>query len=231
MKGIDADPNAPESLKKIVNSVLDVIDNTVKQGRTDIGATVVLAPESFRFVSGVRVADGRALAEAFQQLFELARHDPHVPEVKFYAARHHDVDLHTFTVPIAEREKDTRKMLGEQLDVVVGTGTESLYFAFGPGSEELLKTVIDRSLANGEQPVPPVHLRVALKPLLRFLASIDTDDPKRRAMAAIIEQSRGGDEVSLTINPIDNGIGCRLQIDEGVLEVLGKVSQKPAGGF
>ena len=88
LRGIDRDPNAPEAIKDIVTGVLDVIERTVKEGRTEIGASVVLAPNSFQFVAAARVADGRALADAFQKLFELARQQPDVPDVKFYADKH-----------------------------------------------------------------------------------------------------------------------------------------------
>ena len=32
----------------------------------------------------------------------------------------------------------------------------------------------------------------------------------------------------LTVTPLENGFGCRLQIDEGVLEMLGKTAE-PSG--
>jgi hypothetical protein len=47
-------------------------------------------------------------------------------------------------------------------------------------------------------------------------------------MAEIIGQARGGDSISLTVTPLEHGIGCRLLVDEGVLEMLGKTAQ-PAG--
>jgi hypothetical protein len=50
-------------------------------------------------------------------------------------------------------------------------------------------------------------------------------------MAEIIQAARSGDGISLTVSPLENGIGCRLQIDEGVLEMLGKSAQPAGGGF
>ena len=102
-------PSAPAALKDIVNGVLDVVDRTVQEGASEIAASVVLAPKSFRFVAGVHVADGRALADAFQKLYELAKQQPDVPEVKFFADKHRDIDLHTLTVPISERDEDSAR--------------------------------------------------------------------------------------------------------------------------
>ncbi len=225
MKGMDTDPNTPEAVKEIASSVLDVVDQTVRQGKTDVGATLLLAPESFKFVAGVRVADGHALADAFQRLFELAKHQPNVPEVNFFAEKYRDLDLHTLVLPIAESDKDARKILGQNVDITIATGPESLYFALGKGSDTLLKKVADRSAENGEQKVAPVQLRVALKPIMNFLASVDKENLKQSAMAEVIEQASGGDGILLRVQPIDGGIGCRLEIEEGVLELIGKVSQ------
>ncbi|MHB0957942.1 MAG: hypothetical protein ACYC6N_09865 [Pirellulaceae bacterium] len=222
LKGIDRDPQAPAAMKEIVNGVLDVLDRTVREGKTEIGASVVLAPKSFQFVAALRVADGRALADAFQKLFDLARQQPDVPEVKFYADKHRDVDFHTLTVPVSERDADTRQVLGEELDVVIGTGPQCLYFALGEAGDELLKQAIDKSVEAGEQTVLPAQLSVAVKPLTAFLSSLDATAEKPRKMAEIIAAARGGDEISLTATPVEHGIGFRLQIEAGVLEMLGK---------
>ncbi len=68
LKGIDRDPNAPAALKDIVNGVLDVVDQTVQEGKSEIGASVVLAPNSFQFVAGRtrgrRSSPGRRISES-----------------------------------------------------------------------------------------------------------------------------------------------------------------------
>ena len=68
------------------------------------------------------MADGAALAAAFQKLIELARNEPGVPEVRFHAENQRGIDLHTFSVPIPDSGNEVRKVLGDELAVVVGTG-------------------------------------------------------------------------------------------------------------
>ena len=152
LRGIDADPNAPESVKDIVTKVIDVVDQTVREGKTDTGATLVLGPATFNFVGGVRVADGQTLANAFQQLFALAQHEPDVPRVNFYASTYKHLDLHTLSLPIAKDDEDARKLLGSHVDITMATGPEQLYFALGRENDEVLKQVIDqcRKLAPKE---------------------------------------------------------------------------------
>ncbi len=225
-KGIDEDPKAPESLKGIVNSVLGVVEATVLQGKTDIGATLLLASKSFKFVGGVRVADGHALASAFQDFFELVKNEPDVPEAHFFAGKHDDLDLHTLSLPIAPEEKVARQVLGEDLDITIATGPEQLYVAIGKENAKLLETVADKSKENGEQVVLPLRLYVALKPIMRYLASLDEKDEKLQGFANVIEQAQGGDGIEFTVKQIDHGIGCRLEIQEGVLELAGKAARE-----
>jgi hypothetical protein len=223
---MQADPNTPPQLEKIFAQFADVVEQSVRTGRFDLGSAVVLAPQSFAFVGGGRIAEGRQLAEAFQQLVELARNEPGVPDVQFNADRHQGVDFHTFSVPIDDEEDDSaRRALGDTLPVVIGTGQESLYLAFGANCTDLLKRVLDASAEKGTTPVPPLDFRVATKPLLDFLASVD-DDPKLSQLAETLEQASDTDEVSITITPTTNGFTCRIEIEEAVLKMLGRASRE-----
>ena len=229
LKGLEQDAQTPAALKDIVDQVLQVVDKTVEEGKAGAGASVVLAPKSLKFVAGVHVSDGRALAKAFQDLFELARQQPSMPDVKFYADKIGEIDLHKFTVPISDSDEDARKILGDKLDVVVGTGPQCLYFAFGDLSDQLLKKVVDASAASGSQALPPARLQVAVRPLAAFLASLDTKDDKLNKMAEAIEAASGGDAISLGVLTFENGLGCRLVVEEGVLEMLGKSAATTGG--
>lgn len=206
-----------------MNKVLDVVDETIEDGQMDVGGTVVLGPRSLMFVGGGYVADGKALAEAFQRVIELAKNEPDVPDVKFNADEHRGVSFHKLTIPIPDNDKDTRKVLGENLDVVIGTGDNCLYLALGAGSDELLKKVIDKSAENPALAVPPAQLRVALKPLIRFLASVNEDEKLTR-LAESLDETSGGDQLLIAINAVENGIRYRLEVQEGVLQLLGKAS-------
>lgn len=226
LQGIDADPAAPESLKHIVTSVLDVIQRTVEEGKTDGGATLVLAPQSFNFVGGLRVADGQALADAFERLFELAKNEPDVPEVNFYAKTYKKLDLHTLQLPVADDDKDARKLLGPHIDMTIATGPEQLFFALGPEGEDLLEAVIEQAERSGARKVPLVDLRVALKPVMNYLASLEKENKRQQALAKFLKRAPGGDTIRLKVQSVENGIGCRLEVEEGVLALLREASEK-----
>ena len=98
-----------------------------------------------------------------------------------------------------------------------------MYLALGAGSDELLKKVIDKSAENPALAVPPAQLRVALKPLIRFLASVNEDEKLTR-LAESLDETSGGDQLLIAINAVENGIRYRLEVQEGVLQLLGKAS-------
>jgi hypothetical protein len=95
--------------------------------------------------------------------------------------------------------------------------------ALGTGSDELLKKVIDESAENPARAVPPAQLRVAIKPLIRFLASV-SDDQYVLQLAESLGETSGGDQLLVAVNAVDNGVQYRLEVQEGVLQVLGKAS-------
>ena len=88
-----------------------------------------------------------------------------------------------------------------------------------------------RLMHIGAQPVPPVQVRSAARPLMAFLASLDPTRDKPARMAEAIHSARGGDEVSLTVTPCPNGFDCRLLVEEGILEMLGKTDRTSEDGF
>ena len=61
------------------------------------------------------------------------------------------------------------------MDVVVGTGEQSVYLAFGKNPQQALEKVLDRSQENANQEMLPAEMSVALKPILRFAAALDSN--------------------------------------------------------
>lgn len=224
-QGLNEDPSTPADIKETIDDILDVVARTLRECQADVGATLMLAPASFRFVGGARVADGQALANALQQLWEQARQDPEVPPVHFFAGRLEGLDLHTLNLPIAATDQDARRLFGEHLEMTVATGPEQLYVALGPGSDGLLKEVVARSAELGSQKVSPLHLRVALMPVMRFLASIEPDAGKQRSLTAVIDQAQGGDVIDLVVQPVQDGLELRVSVEDGVLGLIGAASR------
>jgi hypothetical protein len=226
MKGIDQDGNLSndderQSAKAIVNQLLDVAEATVKAAKMDCGATLVLKPGALGFVAGGFVADGEKLADAVKKLAGLAaKKDPNFPGVNFDAETYEGVTFHTAKIPVRTPNEQVRTILGDPMELVIGTGKQCAYVAFGKDPSRLLKNILDASAADSGKNLPPSQLRVSMSPVLAFVAAADANPQVKAALEAAKEYA-GSDAISLTSTPIKNGCAVRLEVEEGVLKAIG----------
>ncbi len=218
--------------KEAAGTVLDLLQKTVESGKLDGGAAVLLGEEQLTMVAGGHVAGAKDLEATFRKLVDVAREkDPNFDkvEVKFNAEKHGDVTFHVLTGPVDEPE--AARVLGEKADIVLGLGTDSLYVAIGNKGIETLKQVIDKSAADAGKSVPPMQLNVALAPILKFAAA-QGDDPVVAALAAISERFADNDKVKFVEESVPNGVNIRVEIEEGVLKLIGETVKlmQGAGG-
>ena len=227
---IDKDDDLPSdearaTAKEIVGSLMDVLQKTVENGKLNGGAVLQLAPQNINFVAGGLVADGKSVEQDLKRLVELAKQSKDNPgvEVKFDVGTHGGVTLHTITVPVPAREEEARKVLGEKMLTVVGTGATSIYVAFGNDSLELLKQVIDASTA-GTGATSPMTLNVSLAPIMAFAASVD-DDPIVAGLAEALKNGQGKDHIAISSKAIERGVAYRVEVEEGVLQLIGRAAK------
>jgi len=224
---LDNDDDIPndelrELAKKFVDSMVDILDATVETGTVNGGAAVVLSADTVQFVAGGFVADGNAVEKELKKLVKLAKEaetGAELDNVKFNAEKHKDVNLHTFSVPIPEDEQDARRVLGDRLDVVVGTGPQSAYVAFGKDCIDLLKKVIDASAE--ENSALPMSLTISVGKILEFATTFGVD-PAVAEMAAMLKDSAGKDTIAMTAKALERGIRYRFEIGEAVLGLIGQ---------
>ncbi|MFT5523522.1 MAG: hypothetical protein ACI9G1_001764 [Pirellulaceae bacterium] len=229
---IDNDQNVEneemrKSIKEVLNALFDVVQQTVESGKTNGGAALVLKPQEVTFVGGAFIADGIALEGIFKKLAELGKNEPGFPDVKFNAENHAGVNFHTMRVPVPDEE--ARDVLGDNLDIVVGTGAKSVYFAFGAGADSTLKQVIDTSAAQAGQKGSPLEIKVALQPIIEFMAA-NEQNPINDALLVAIKEANGKDKVLLEAKAIENGVHYSFKIEEGVLKLIGAGAASSLGG-
>jgi hypothetical protein len=234
LKDIDNDPNLDAAnrgtKKEVLGSMLDALTKTLAGGKLDGGAVLVLEDKSVDFAVGGLVADGKEIEDSFKRLIELAKNEPEFPTVKLNSGSHAGIAFHSITAPIPDSEKDARDILGDKVNIILGTGPKAVYLSFGKNAESLVKQVIDKSAQDGSKAVPPMQLNVALLPILKFAASVDANNEIVTEMIKVLEKS-GKDKVNLTSQPIKNGGNVRIQAEEGVLQIIGAAAQKAAQQF
>ena len=223
-----ADDQERKRAEKIVGQFLDLFESTVKLGKTDAGAVLMLQPDAMNFAVGGLISDGKKLADAVKQLAKFAQEkSSEVPEIKFDAQTYEGVTFHTVAIPLPGSQEPAQKLLGDTLQLIIGTGAKSAYLAAGKEPETLLKQVIDKSKADADTKLPPAEFMVALTPIVETVAAI-LDNPQVKGVLDILKQAEGKDRILIRTDPSERGVVCRLELEGGVLRVLGDVARAVA---
>jgi hypothetical protein len=218
--------------KQLVDSLVDVILETVEAGQVDGGLAMLSEPNAATFVAGAAVADGAKLDKVLRDLAQTAvAESPDLAQaIKLDAATHEGIKLHTLSIPVPPGDNRDRivEMVGENLDVVVGTGPKSVYLGAGRDAMAKLKTAIDQSKADAGKEVSPMRISVALPALAQFVAAVSDDErvQQQSGMVGMFLQQAGTDgHVTVTTRPVPNGVCQRLEFESGLLKTLGAMSQ------
>jgi len=227
---------ARDVLKSACDDFLDSFRSTIQAGVMDGGMVLTLAPDALTLVVGGFVGDTEKVESGLKKIADLAKEEPDFPGVQWDASKHADIDFHTLSVPIPESETEPRQMFGDDVEMAVGIGEQSVFFALGRDCLDAVKRVIDVSAANPEKPVPPMEFTIALGQVMEVVASFaDDEDRQQLEMIAsmLAEETTGRDHVRMVVQPIPNGQRVRIEVEEGVLRAIGMAvmaaQAQPAG--
>lgn len=228
------DEGSKQLAKEMLGEVFDALQATLESGKIDAAATLDLSDKSMALVVGAYVVEPGKLEDALHKFAKLAESKPEFPGIKFDADKHGDIRFHTTSIPVPQ-DKSMAKVLGENLDVAVGIGPQSVYLALGTDSLARLKSLIDKSKAASATELPPFQLNVALAPVFQFATAMqeEEDRDKLKVWSDELAKADGKDKVSLVIKPQEAGITIRLEAEEGVLRLLaniGKMATAAGGG-
>jgi hypothetical protein len=230
------DKDELDKAKKMVNELMDVIQATIEKRTIDAALGLKLAPNAATLVAGAQVADAAKLDSLFRQLVEqVIKQQPDAASmIKVEVEKTSGLTFHSATMPVEEIPNADAQVLkqifGDNIDVAIALGEGKAYVAAGRGAMEALKKAIAGSAAN--KVVLPMQLVVDLEPIVRFIGSVARQD-QVKAMAAKIEnllsQTRGKNDLIVTSQPIPNGKKVRIELQEGVLKVLGSIPRLSGG--
>ena len=229
--------NLPEDqlklAKQIIGDLMDVLEKTIDNKKSDGGMVLLLDPEAVTVVVGSVIADGAKLESTLKLLAaEVQKDSPELSKMfKLDAETHDGVRFHVLNIPVPERE--LVPMVGETLEVVVAIGDDRVYLAGGRNAAATLKKVMDGSKATPEGDAPPLSISISATPVAKFIAAVaDEDQVKMMAgtIAGMLQATGGKDHVTITSTSISNGVRMRVTIEEGILKVIGTVSQMMGPG-
>lgn len=226
-----SDPSKPEQ-KQIVDKLFPLLQDTVASGQVDKGVSVVLKPDALTVVAGGNVVNDGRLEDIAKLIVEAVKKDHPAKAaeidnwVKLGVDKYAGVVLHTVSIPIPADAKDRDKLvslIGETLEVVIGTSNDSAYIAAGRNPMDALKKAIEQSAAAVSKSVPPLEISVSLAKVADFVAVVGKphERPQAKKFADALKQSPSQDHAILRAQPIENGIQYRLEIEPGVLKAIG----------
>jgi len=221
--------------KEFVGGLLEVIQETVASGRADGAVSLLLGADAATLVAGRYIANGPKLEETLNKLVDAARQED-AALVDQVLKRNVDeflgVRFHSLSIPIpqdAQHRDQVVQLVGQNLEVVVGIGKQSVYLAAGKDALKTLKKAVEQSAAGGPQPATPLELSLALGQLAKFLAETGQGEQKQRALKAVetLKDAAGKDHVKLVAVPIERGLKLRLELEQGVLKIIQSIPKQP----
>jgi hypothetical protein len=212
---------------QLLGDVFDVLQKTVESKQSDGGLMLMLDPAALTLVAGGTIADGAKLEKVAKQLVdEIKKSDPETAKsIKLNAETYEGIRFHTFSMPTPE--PSMVPFVGDTLDAVVGIADDKVLLAVGRDAAKTLKQVIDGSKAAAGKEVPPMRLTIAATPIAKFAAkAADLEDNVKATAAMLVgalEKAGGKDHITITATPIAKGIRVRLEVEEGLLKLLGSM--------
>lgn len=218
-----SDEATKKAAKDLVDQLFDIGDSAIKSGRLDAGAALILDPKALTFAAGGYLPDGAAVEKTFKKFVELGQADPNFPPVKFDVETYKDVRFHNMSIPMTDAQG--KQLFGDNLDVYLAVGDHRAYLAFGKGSIELLKKVIDKSAADVAETLPPFQANVALTPIVDFVNTVQPGNPAVGMISQILAGTAGKDHLKIHTKTVENGGIVRIEAEEGVLKVFGMAAK------
>lgn len=232
MKEIEKDddldsPEARRAAKEMLGAAMDIFAATIKTGKMDGGASVVLKPGEVSMLGGFHVADGKDIEKILRDAAELAKEEPDFPGIKFNADKTaNGVSFHTMSVPVPEDE-EARTILGDTLEMAVGTSADSAYIGFGKGCVAKMKAIINSQ--TKQKSVPPFQMTMSLTPIMEFVGAME-DNPLIASVTEALKESGNKDHVKIHGLPVKNGFTYRMEMEEGIIRAIGAGAEIANGG-
>ncbi|MCA9197584.1 MAG: hypothetical protein KDA87_08610 [Planctomycetales bacterium] len=226
----DAGRAAAEAL---VNGIFDVFIETIKTGKLDTAMSVVLEEKEMTMALAAHVADSAKVEKMVQDIVEMAKKESEISFTKlnFNAETKDGIRYHDLAVAVPDDEY-VNKIFNGELEVCIGAAENAVYVSMGTTPKTHLQKMIGASKAAPAKKIMPLQFVVKMLPLLKFAQSME-DNPAVAAMIDGLES--GNDHVRVNVMPISSGFTYRFELEEGVLELLGKAAvsgqQAAAAGF
>ncbi|MBL6725312.1 MAG: hypothetical protein ISQ09_09500 [Rubripirellula sp.] len=221
---LDTQGELPPDVKEVVisylNRIIDLTIASIEEGKSDFGAMLLAGDNNLQFAMGGFVADGNELAKIAKEIGGKLESMPDAPTFSFDREVYKGVTMHLVEFEIPATEEEARSVIGDELQLHIGTGKQAAYLALGKNSEGLLKEMVDASGTDSSSNRPMGQMQIKLLPILEFAQSISSEDSVI-AMIDSLSRSTDSGKISLTQDTVPNGQEVKFSIGEGLLQAVG----------
>ncbi len=221
-----------EKVEELVESVVDVLNETLKEGDVDMGMATMLEGSDANLAGGMTVADPAKVEQAIKDLIPMLKErldtidDPEVPVIEFNLdiETHEGVRFHEINVSIDDEE--AREMLGDSISVAIGFGKDSVYFGLGNSPMQLIK----KGMAGKEKTEFSSEMNFHIAPFLKLAARAPSSPDQLEILAEQLTEN-GGDMLRFYAKHIPNGSFTRLEMQDGILSLIKSGVEAAQEGF
>lgn len=217
----ESDTNLKEADRKGVVEVLKRVTGMLRQsidrGRLDQAVIVNTgAAGKLQVLAAMKVAKGKELGKVFE---DVIRKDAKNAQIKLGVADVKGARVHAIPLP---PDSDREKHLGTG-PAHLGFGEDSVVLTLGDDSLAAAKTSFEARPAAAKR--APISLRVTLSKLLPLA---EDAGPQVLELGKTAFEN-GNDEIALEVTSQPNGAAMRIEIQEGVLRLLGLIGAARQG--
>lgn len=220
------DEATQDAVKAALESILDIAEDTAASGKSDAGGYISLANKKLAVVAGGYVADGNKVATTLQDLAKDLGDQVAILQLKFDVEKHKGVTLHTLSIPVDDSEAS--ELLGDRLQIALGTGAKSVFASIGEDCVANLKAAIDQ-YDNDAEPAEPLVIEAGVGEIIKFAAAFDENQPILQIIAEQLGDLAGDDTISVKVSPAERGVKYSIEIQDGVLKIIGAMAPQDDG--
>ena len=215
-----------DSVSLVLDNFIEVARDSFATGVVDGGGALVLSDDEANFAFGMQAVNASKLESSLKELAKMAEEKDAAMTFNFDASTENGIRYHEMEISIAEDEEEARAIFGDVIKVTVGIGDDVIYVAGGNNPKQLLADCI---AGTAPADMPCTQFNLHLIPILRFASSFQGSQELQMIADALPES--GDDRIRMTATMIENGQLIRLEMQDGIVEIFGKVGQSMGGGF
>lgn len=221
----DGDENMSDAQVELVTNLIedlsDIMTKTMEQRRMDMGMVVTMVDDKMNLAMGTALADPDKLEDMVKDVVkEVEKQDVDAVQFNLNSGSHRGTTFHEIIVEVPDNEEEAQNILGDTVTIILGIGKKEVYLAAGSAPESVLKDAMDKSAeASASEDQPQSQMNLYMTPMLKFAAGMP--GAEMLEMMADTMEAAGRDRIHIQSNSSNNGFKSRIEIQDGILELLG----------